>query len=427
MASEMLADVGSGKMHASAVVKYARLHKAGDSDMELLASLGDSNFSNVERDLHRLMSCAYPVQPFIIPVTLYDEWGYIHQSELPTVAPYELFAALMSCKLHDRPDRGLLGQYGEIGPSYYWGNAIQSEWGRSHPASLPPLLEFRNKIIPLAVHADGVECYSSTEFHVFSWSSCLCHSGKVDDERHLICATDEARMVPGHTYDEIVNFMKWNFEVTASGMYPACDHLGRPLPAERARLAHKPLCTAGWRAIFTTWLGDLKERVYAHRFSRNYRISKVCNICNLSPLAAPLRCSGPVGLAPYPSFVVPGLSADHRSHRTEVLFTCEVRSFTCRAGGGKGAIYIYIAHRRTNFICEFCLANRHLTVCCPYDFRPNAEWTRHRTDHRTYLLTTGIFDRSPYAEVPGWTIFRNKLDNLHACFLGFGDRRELID
>ena len=80
MASEMLADVGSGKMHASAVVKYARLHKAGDSDMELLASLGDSNFCNVERDLHGLMSCSYPVQPFIIPVTLYDEWGYIHHA-----------------------------------------------------------------------------------------------------------------------------------------------------------------------------------------------------------------------------------------------------------------------------------------------------------------------------------------------------------
>ena len=251
MASEMLADVGSGKMHASVVVKYARLHKAGDSDMELLASLGDSNFCNVERDLHRLMSCAYPVQPFIIPVTLYTTSGAtsIMQSELPTVAPYELFAALMSC--------------------CYWGNAIQSEWGRSHPASLPPLLEFRNKIIPLAVHADGVECYNSTEFHILSWSSCLCHSGKVDDERHLICATDEARMVPGRTYDEIVKFMTWNFDVLASGMYPACDHLGRPLPAERARLAHKPLCTAGWRAIFTTWLGDLKERVYAHRFSRN--------------------------------------------------------------------------------------------------------------------------------------------------------------
>ena len=153
----MLADVGSGKMHASDLVKYARFHKRGDSDMELLASFGDSNFCNVERDMHRLISCAYPVQPFIIPVTLYDDWGYSHQSELPTVAPHELFAALMSCNLHDRRDRSLLGKCGEGGPSYYWGNAIQSAWGREHPASSPPLLEFR-QIIPLAVHADGVEC-----------------------------------------------------------------------------------------------------------------------------------------------------------------------------------------------------------------------------------------------------------------------------
>ena len=75
---------------------------------------------------------------------------------------------------------------------------------------------------------------------------------------------------------------------------------------------------------------------------------------------------------------------------------------------------------RSNFICEFCLANRHLRICKPYDFRPNSQFRRFLTTHALYLLVTVGRDRSPFCKVRGWTIFRNKLDNLHALYLGFG-------
>ena len=54
----------------------AGLAKPG-SPASVLAEVGDANFNNVERDLHVLMRAVYPVEPYIVPVTLYNDQGDI--------------------------------------------------------------------------------------------------------------------------------------------------------------------------------------------------------------------------------------------------------------------------------------------------------------------------------------------------------------
>ena len=96
------------------------------------------------------------------------------------------------------------------------------------------------------------------------------------DELHMICVVDEAKMVDRVTYDEIVDFIAWNMSVLESGVYPDRDHLNQEFTDPlRKSMAATPLTgddpNLSYRGCFTTWLGDLKERVMAHRFERNYR------------------------------------------------------------------------------------------------------------------------------------------------------------
>ena len=67
-------------------------------------------------------------------------------------------------------------------------------------------------------------------------------------------------------------------------------------------------------------------------------------------------------------------------------------------------------------MCEFCLASSSIRACLPFDFRPWANWRQYLITQRHYLLTEGD---SPFCDMPGWSIFRNKMDMLHLCFLGF--------
>ena len=109
----MLADIGAGCANPTNIVRYARANiEAGlsyqcqgilwdrtgprlevrepagslvlvrlvNSQMRTLASLGDCNFNNVERDLQTLVQHIWPVQPFYVKVNLYNQWGVSEKS-----------------------------------------------------------------------------------------------------------------------------------------------------------------------------------------------------------------------------------------------------------------------------------------------------------------------------------------------------------
>ena len=78
-----------------------------------------------------------------------------------------------------------------------------------------------------------------------------------------------------------------------------------------------------------------------------------------------------------------------------------------------------------NFMCKKCLGCRHKESGNAYDFRANAFWIRERISHETYLATTPPDHQSPWVRMDGWTIYRNREDELHQIWLGFGkDHRD---
>ncbi len=124
-------------------------------------------------------------------------------------------------------------------------------------------------VIPISVHSDGGEIYRSNEYSIYSWSSALVQDINTWDYKFLVCLMPEDLKIKWVTDGEIVTFIIWNIEVMESGIFPSTDHLGRPLTGRRATMAGKPLAV-GWRATLTSTLSDLKEKVKAHRYPRNY-------------------------------------------------------------------------------------------------------------------------------------------------------------
>ena len=80
----------------------------------------------------------------------------------------------------------------------------------------------------------------------------------------------------------------------------------------------------------------------------------------------------------------------------------------------------YERNYMANFFCDKCLANKHLPMGNGYDFRVGAGWKTMLLSHSHYLATHLGSDRSPWAQVRGWSIFRCREDLLHNAYLGWG-------
>ena len=81
---------------------------------------------------------------------------------------------------------------------------------------------------------------------------------------------------------------------------------------------------------------------------------------------------------------------------------------------------------QANFICELCMgAKFQEQAYTAYAFGPGAAWRQNMVTHSQYLQTHLGLNRSPWAEVRGWSIHDNHFDLLHLLYLGFvkDDRR----
>jgi hypothetical protein len=77
-------------------------------------------------------------------------------------------------------------------------------------------------------------------------------------------------------------------------------------------------------------------------------------------------------------------------------------------------------HWQCNFMCDRCLAARHIEAVNPYNFSPDAGWMSLLVDHWMYLRSTDQDSLSPWAQVPGWRADRLLDDLLHNMWLGWG-------
>ena len=63
------------------------------------------------------------------------------------------------------------------------------------------------------------------------------------------------------------------------GKFPSVDQYGLPLKGVQASRANQPIC-GGWKAAFSAWCGDWKERALSHVFQRrNYGSTLLCDQC----------------------------------------------------------------------------------------------------------------------------------------------------
>ena len=79
-----------------------------------------------------------------------------------------------------------------------------------------------------------------------------------------------------------------------------------------------------------------------------------------------------------------------------------------------------VRNYQANWICELCACCRHLGIANGYGFRLTAAWRQNLTSHQRYLAITLPEHLSPWSAFPAWTLERNKLDMLHAIWLGYG-------
>ena len=86
----------------------------------------------------------------------------------------------------------------------------------------------------------------------------------------------------------------------------------------------------------------------------------------------------------------------------------------------KVAVHRFSRKYNSNFLCERCLCNKALASANPWDFRRSSSWWHMKTTPLQYLQTHKGSARSPWSKVRGWSPLRNKNDNLHGIWLGFG-------
>ena len=286
---------------------------------------------------------------YSLPVRLWDPaTEQVVATTIDALAPHEMFSMAFCRDDRTRWEKCFLGPRGDEACSEFWRLAAEADWGQYH-AVLLKSMDAKDGIIqqtvPVRYHADGAETFNNTEYHIFSWASCLVDSGDVLSETFLTCIIDETQLC-AETYRDVVQFMAWSNAVMESGRFPDKDHLGHEWPERsRRRLLAGTELAEGWRASFCAWYGDLKERHMAHKFARYYQ---------------------------------------------------------------------------RHFLCERCLAHQTMQSCYAYDFRPCAEWRDELQSHEHYLATTPEEHRSPFVQIPQWTIHRCRHDLLHLIYLGFG-------
>jgi hypothetical protein len=98
---EFVESLGTGRQQPRQLVRMARtLHEKHpeDSGYSWWASLGGTDFTNVERDLRRRTRkmWGHDLEPMVIPITVANDDGSPRTTDLACLAPHEVFSAVAS-------------------------------------------------------------------------------------------------------------------------------------------------------------------------------------------------------------------------------------------------------------------------------------------------------------------------------------------
>ncbi len=236
--------------------------------------------SHRERALHRwahrqpwrgLLPAEYP---FEIPYT--PDGVRETTSEHFAFLPHELFAKLSECP--ELLAELLTGPPGNL--DAFWRSTAETQWCQRHP--LPEIHTNPGRCVPIGLHGDDAGVFGNQKVLVLTWGS-VARELLTLDGRFLFCAMTYAHVAPGKTIEVLYEVLVWSLLCLAEGVYPTCDHCGRPFSEtyhpDRWHKAGKPLSRDGYRGVWSELRGDWKWQAEALALEHWYGKNFICHLC----------------------------------------------------------------------------------------------------------------------------------------------------
>eukprot|EP00974_Lingulodinium_polyedra_P056557 5438971-Lingulodinium_polyedra.AAC.1 len=151
----------------------------------------------------------------------------------------------------------MIGQLGVHGLAEFWRHHETEPWFHQLPCS-DVLRTEPHHCIPCRLHGDDINVTNDHSLVVLNWCSTQC---RLDAwrARHLITVFSVGKQLEHVSTQPIYEAVAWSFDAIASGVFPHCDHLQCPWPAEsrRSKLVGQALASRG-RGVCCQILGDWK-------------------------------------------------------------------------------------------------------------------------------------------------------------------------
>lgn len=138
-------------------------------------------------------------------------------------------------------------------------------------------------MIPLALHVDGAEFYSNSEYLCWSMSSILTGSDlHVFDTKYPMVILPHACLgnesVKAHVHACVAKVIGWSLRCASEGRAPTVGAFGEALRGARKDFGGQTL-SGGWRATYFAFRFDEKARKEVNYFERSYQHSFICMRC----------------------------------------------------------------------------------------------------------------------------------------------------
>ena len=404
----------------------------GDGNVTFFARLGGSGrrICNVERNWHnrlkRLYQCGLATFPIQVPML--NVKGEKSVQTLHALAPHELFAALFEAGW-DVFSESMFGEGGPGSVLRYWNEL------RDHRINYDSHLKtIKEWLIPTEWHSDGAEVWKGTDESIYSWTSSLVYDMHVHDAKWYYLGIDEDDKIPHETEAAVAAFCRWSLRVLDSWRFETCKCILCKSTNAQHEPTHKSLslshivshfvCSRLYKQCYQV------DAEYTLNTCRYYAvpclIQSTAYLCDMQLLVSvihPLQES-----RVWPEYDWLGNKLDGwRAEKTGWLAGGWGATFSGHQADGKEKVKIHRFDRNymCNLICERCLAGRHLEDYSAYNFLDNSPWRDTCITHHQYMAVHSGERRSPWANVEGWTIHRNRDDLLHVVYLGIGNPRKV--
>ena len=165
----------------------------------------------------------------------------------------------------------------------FWRHALEHPSLKEHPWISPEDENSWSKLIPLAIHGDGVpttgigKIWTKTMTSV-SYSSLLSGGTGAEAQHYIWSVSDKERGV--NTLHEFWEVTQWSSTWLAAGVWPDRDYLGTRFPkGSPARQKAGTALAGGWRASLFAIQGDLEYLNYGLGLARWSRLESPCTLC----------------------------------------------------------------------------------------------------------------------------------------------------